>query len=329
AEVLHRNLQENGVPRRARFIANLANLNEQAARVPRLSNRLMGGRFAARMLKKWLGIHPQRSLPQLSTQTLRHWFKRHQPHENAGKQGTVYFFCDEFTNFLDAPVGIAAIELLERLGYTVELPEHAESGRAAISQGLLDRGKVCATQNVTSFADLLGEDRVLIGVEPSALLTFRDEYPALVDPELRGVAERVGRQTLLMDEFLSRLLEQQQVGSQLFTRAPLTIHLHGHCHQKALSSMRDTIRMLQLPANYRVKLIPAGCCGMAGAFGFEHEHYEVSMKVGELVLFPAIRDLDATQVIVAGGTSCRHQILDGTGRVAWHPVQVLREACEA
>ena len=329
AEVLHRNLRENGVPRRARFIANLAKLNEQAARVPRLSNRLMGGRFAARMLKKWLGIHPQRSLPQLSTQTLRHWFRRHRPHENAGKQGTVCFFCDEFTNFLDAPVGIAAIELLERLGYAVELPQHAESGRAAISQGLLDRGKVCATQNVTLFADLLGEDRVLIGVEPSALLTFRDEYPALVDPELRGVAERVGRQTLLMDEFLSRLLEQQQVGSQLFTRAPMTIHLHGHCHQKALSSMRDTIRMLQLPVNYRVKLIPAGCCGMAGAFGFEHEHYKVSMQVGELVLFPAIRDLDAKQVIVAGGTSCRHQILDGTGRVALHPVQVLREACKA
>ncbi|MDG2013763.1 MAG: FAD-linked oxidase C-terminal domain-containing protein [Pirellulaceae bacterium] len=326
AEVLYRNLQDNGVPRRARFIANLASLNERAARVPWLSNRLMGGRFATRLLKKYLSIHPQRSLPTLSKQTLRRWFKRHQPHENAGKQGTVCFFCDEFTNFLDAPVGIAAIELLERLGYRVELPQHAESGRAAISQGLLDQGKACATQNVTLFDDLLGDEQVLIGVEPSALLTFRDEYPGLVDPQLREVAHRVGRKALLLDEFLSRLLDQQKVGAPLFTQSPMKIYLHGHCHQKALSSMRDTIRMLQLPSNYQVKLIPAGCCGMAGAFGFEDEHYEISMQVGELVLFPAIRELDTNQVIAAGGTSCRHQILDGTGRVALHPVQVLRQA---
>jgi Fe-S oxidoreductase len=326
AEFLYHYQSARGIPRRAKWIAGVTAWHRTASRFSGVSNRIVSNGLTSRLLKKILGIHPQRSLPEIYPTTLRAWFADHRPDAAAGRAGTVYFFCDEFTNLVDVPVGIAAIELLERLGYQVILTEHAESGRAAISQGLLEQAKQCAEDNVGIFGPLLDDARPLIGVEPSALLTFRDEYPALVDKVRRKQAQQVARCALLIDEFVSRLITESKITSSLFTTNPLNIRLHGHCHQRALSSLRDTLRMLQLPRNFHAKLIPAGCCGMAGAFGYEQEHYEISMKIGELVLFPAIRLESSDTVIAATGTSCRHQIRDGTRRTALHPVQILRDA---
>ncbi|MGI9516928.1 MAG: FAD-binding and (Fe-S)-binding domain-containing protein [Pirellulaceae bacterium] len=317
----------HGIPRRARLVAGFAKAQARASKLPHMSNWFSSNRLTSGAFKRFAGFHPARSLPQVHRESLRQWFARHTVHDNAGKQGMVLFFCDEFTNFIDVPVGIAAIELLERLGYAVEMPEHEESGRGAISQGLLHEARSLAQANVDLLGRLTdGNELPIVGVEPSALLTLRDEYPDLVGDTVREQAMAVARKSLLIDEFISQLIEQSRVDASMFVEDGATIRLHGHCHQKALSSMRDTIRMLQLPRNYQVKMIPSGCCGMAGAFGYEVEHYDLSMQIGELVLFPTVRDEVANSIIAAPGTSCRHQIFDGTGRKAFHPVQILHDA---
>lgn len=326
SEVQHQRMLDGGLSRRAKFFADFSRLNQLASLFPWLSNRLLRPGGVSRWVKRRYGIHSDRSLPPLSSRSLRRWFKRHQVFGDAGKHGRVFLFCDEFTNYLDAEVGISAVELLERLGFEVVIPNHRESGRAAISQGMLDHAKACAVENVNCFSTAMRPDDVLIGLEPSAILTFRDEYPALVGQNLQTQARQLSEQVLMFDEFVSGLLSQHKISGEVFTLRAETIYLHGHCHQKALASMRDTIRMLQLPRNYQVKMIPAGCCGMAGAFGYEEEHYDISMKIGELVLFPAVRRVESHQLLAAAGTSCRHQILDGTGRIARHPVQILRDA---
>jgi Fe-S oxidoreductase len=240
--------------------------------------------------------------------------------------GRVYFFCDEFTNYNDLSAGIAAIELLELLGYEVLLPLHRESGRAALSKGLLRKAKVLAEENIRCLAPIITESEPLLGIEPSALLSFRDEYPALVDPSQRDVARSLAPNCLLLEEFIAREAASGRISPDQFTKNSQIIHLHGHCHQKALASIDSTVTMLSLPENYSVEVIPSGCCGMAGSFGYEVEHYDLSMKIGELVLFPSVRKLSQEILIAAPGTSCRHQIHDGTARKALHPAEILRAA---
>ncbi len=326
AEFLQQYYDANGVPRRTRMIAGFARSMAWAAKTPRLSNWLLSTQWTSNLIKRFNGFAAQRTLPKLHATTLRAWFRQHQPHSNAGSQGAVNLFCDEFTNYNDVPVGIATVELLETLGFEVILPEHGESGRSAISKGLLRRAKALADQNVRQLASGVNADRPLIGIEPSALLSFRDEYPVLVSPELRADARKLAEHCLLIDEWIDRMIQNQRIDSKRFTDRKQLIRLHGHCHQKALSSLAATVRMLQLPQHYSVKLIPSGCCGMAGSFGYEVEHYDVSMQIGELVLFPTVRTEPDSVIIAAGGTSCRHQILDGTGRIAQHPVEILRQA---
>ncbi len=174
--------------------------------------------------------------------------------------------------------------------------------------------------------DIVTEDIPLVGIEPSAVLTFRDEYPELVGSSLAEAATSLGKNALLFEEFICREVDKGNITSDMFTGKPLKILLHGHCQQKAIASTTPTIRMLSLPSGYSVEEIPSGCCGMAGAFGYEKEHYDLSMKIGEMVLFPAVREAAAATVLVAPGTSCRHQIADGTGKKALHPVEVMYEA---
>jgi Fe-S oxidoreductase len=176
--------------------------------------------------------------------------------------------------------------------------------------------------------DLISEETPLIGIEPSAILTFRDEYPDLVSEELVEDAKKLAKNALMIDEFIAREIDKKKINSKQFTANSKLIKLHGHCQQKAIGSLIPTKKMLSLPQNYTVQLIPSGCCGMAGSFGYEKEHYELSMKIGELVLFPTVRQQPDEVVIAAPGTSCRHQIHDGTGRKALHPVEILWEALE-
>ncbi|MET0946532.1 MAG: FAD-binding oxidoreductase, partial [Flavobacterium sp.] len=170
------------------------------------------------------------------------------------------------------------------------------------------------------------EDGILIGIEPSAILTFRDEYPDLCRGDLKAKAKLFGTKTFLIEEFLAKELEAGRITSDSFTDKIERVRMHGHCFQKALSSLVPLKKILTLPKNYTVLNIPSGCCGMAGSFGYEKEHYDISMKIGELVLFPTIRSEEHATLISASGTSCRHQIADGTGRKAQHPVEILYKA---
>jgi FAD/FMN-containing dehydrogenase/Fe-S oxidoreductase len=319
AEFLQHYYDANGVPLRSRLIANFTRSARLGALAPGIYNRLM----KSSSLKKLIGFAPERSMPLLHKTTLRKWWSKH-PRATSTKK--VYLFCDEFTNYNDPETGIKAILLLEKLGYEVVIPEHLESGRTWLSKGLVREAKKIVDANIRLLGGLITDDTPLIGIEPSAILTFRDEYPDLVAPELLEAAQSIAQNSFLIDDFLAREADRGVIGSSQFTQEKRAVLLHGHCQQKALSSVAGSVKMLSLPANYTVTTIPSGCCGMAGSFGYEREHYAISQQIGELVLLPAVRKQDASVIIAAPGTSCRHQIKDGTGRKALHPVEVLYDA---
>ena len=215
---------------------------------------------------------------------------------------------------------------MDLLGYTVKFIDHAPSGRAQFSKGLLDQASSYARQNISIFYPISAENKI-IGIEPSCILSFRDEYPKLFKGEEKMKAEKVAQACMTIEEFLYQEIQKGNITAAQFDDTSRDIWIHGHCHQKALSKVDYTAFILGLPSNHKVSVIPSGCCGMAGSFGYEKEHYDVSMKIGELVLFPAIRKTETSTKIIAAGTSCRHQIKDGTNREAWHPVELLFEAC--
>jgi len=330
AEFLQHYYDANGIPLRTRLIAYITTINRMGSRLPWLFNFFLENSFFSGITRKLLGFAPLRNIPVLYKTTLRSWIRSYPQRINEPVKGSVNLFADEFTNFNDVEIGIKAVKLLNVLGYKVIIPGTGESGRTFISKGLIRKAKTIATNNVMSLKDKVTEENPLIGIEPSAILSFRDEYPELVDHALRDDTNNLAKNCLLFDEFIQREIDKESIPalafSDLFTKEKRTIRLHGHCHQKALASIEPTKTMLSLPENYTVDVIPSGCCGMAGSFGYEKEHYGVSMKVGELVLFPAIRKSEDDVIIVAPGTSCRHQIFDGTGRIALHPVEVLFEA---
>jgi len=237
---------------------------------------------------------------------------------------TVYLFNDEFTNFLDAKIGIDTLELLSKLNYRVKIIENHESGRSHISKGFLEEAKVLANKNINLFKDLISDETPLIGIEPSAILSFRDEYLRLAEDP--SAAEKFSKHCFIIEEFLKNEIVAGNIKASSFTSEEKNIKIHAHCHQKALSNSAITFNILNLPVNYKVTIISSGCCGMAGSFGYEKEHYEISMNIGEQSLFPAVRKSSSETIIAANGTSCRHQIFDGTKREAKHPVSVLREA---
>ena len=215
---------------------------------------------------------------------------------------------------------------MKNLGYDVIIPNHVDSGRAYLSKGLLKDAQKLANQNVKLLKDVVTEETPLIGIEPSAILTFRDEYPDLIEANLVESAKKLAQNVLMIDEFIAREIDAKRITAESFTSEKRLIKLHGHCQQKAVASLTPTKKILSLPKNYEVHIIPSGCCGMAGSFGYEKEHYDLSMKIGELILFPTVRKQPEEVIIAAPGTSCRHQIHDGTGRKALHPVEILWQA---
>ena len=324
AEFLQHYYDGHGVPFRALAVANITRLNRIGSILPGLYNFMAKSRTISGIMKKSLGMAPRRPLPTLSPYPFTTWFKRYdqQIHDDH-LQRKVYLFVDEFTEFNDAHVGIAAVKLFNALGHRVLVAGEAESGRTYLSKGLVRRAKGLAIENVVIYKDKVTDDVPLVGIEPSAILSFRDEYPDLVAPELKEDALRLAKNCLMFDEFFMREVKAGRISQNQFSDKKMKIKLHGHCHQKALSSTGPTKEMLTFPENYSVEEIPSGCCGMAGSFGYEKEHYELSIKIGELVLFPAVREAEKDTVIAAPGTSCRHQIKDGTGREALHPVEVM------
>jgi FAD/FMN-containing dehydrogenase/Fe-S oxidoreductase len=326
AEFLQHYYDANGIPLRSWLIANITSINRIGSFLPGLFNFFQKNSFFSGIIKNLLGFAPKRNIPTLYKTTLVVWMNNYSQ-VVAEKKGKVFLFADEFSNYNDVEIGMKAVKLLNKVGYEVEIPQAVESGRTYLSKGLIRKAKKIANKNIELLKDRITAESPLIGIEPSAILTFRDEYPELADPALKETALNLAKNALLFDEFFIRLKEiNGKELTELFTRAERNLKLHGHCQQKAVASVESTLKMLSIPENFHADLIKSPCCGMAGSFGYEKEHYEVSMKVGELGLFPAIRAASAETIIAAPGTSCRHQIKDGTGRTALHPIEVLFDA---
>jgi Fe-S oxidoreductase len=329
AEFLQNFYDRHGIPLRARMVAYISKIQSLGALVPCFFNFLIRNRLLSGLFKSVVGFARERSIPGLHKKTLRKWCRKNLGSLNDSindTRGTVYIFIDEFTNYTDTPVGITAIKLLTRLKYKVSVVDHSLSGRTFFSKGLLRTARKHAIRNVEVFKDLVNQDMPLVGLEPSAILAFRDEYPELVNPELRQDAQELSQYALTIEEFLMQQMEKGVIKKEEFTSESRHILFHGHCQQKAVAATTPTNYVLSFPEHYSAEEIPSGCCGMAGSFGFEKEHYDLSMKVGELVLFPAVRMASEDSLIVAPGTSCRQQIADGTGREAYHPAEVLYDA---
>jgi FAD/FMN-containing dehydrogenase/Fe-S oxidoreductase len=337
AEFLQHYYDANGVPFRSRLIANFNNSSKLGSQMPGIYNFFLKNKFSSKLIKRFAGFAAERSIPLLYHSTLKNWYtKRLKSRSNelepaqTGLSGqgntTVYLFCDEFTNFNDVEIGIKTILLLEKMGYKVIIPQHEESGRAWLSKGLVREAKKIINRNISMLFPLISEQSPLIGIEPSAILTFRDEYIDLADDDKFESAKQLAKNVLTVEEFIAREMDNGRIVKEQFTSQKKEIKLHGHCQQKALSSIQQTLKILSFPENFDATAIPSGCCGMAGSFGYEKEHYHISMKIAELVLFPAIRSQSDEVIIAAPGTSCRHQIKDGIGRIAKHPIEILYES---
>jgi Fe-S oxidoreductase len=275
------------------------------------------------VLHNSLGISDQRSLPTLARQSLHSWFKKHATRHSPLATRKLALFHDPFTNYNTPEVGIAAVELLEAAGFEVLWPGHNNDGRPFISKGLVSEAREAAEDTLTHLAPLAEKGIPIVGLEPSSLLTLRDDYFYLMAHDER--VPLVAEQAYTFEEFIAQLADEDQL-NLTFTDEPRHILLHGHCHQKALVGTGPAIRALTLPSNYTVSEVDSSCCGMAGSFGYEAEHYEISQQMAERRLLPAVRQADPATVIVAAGVSCRQQIWHGTGRVAHHPAELLRNA---
>ena len=330
SEILQQKYDVDGMPLRSLAVSRMATVEQLGHIVWPIYNLFASWKFSSNIIKRIIKFTTERDIPTLSRVTMRKAVQREcrRQHSKATK-GKVYLFADEFTNFQEAELGLTFAKLLLHLGYEVEIPKHVESGRAAISKGNLKLAKKFALKNFNLLKDKISEQMPLIGIEPSCILSFRDEYPDLVPAELRQQALQIGRNALLFDEFIMREVEAGRITSTDFKADAVEIWLHGHCHQKALVGTEKTVQAFKLLTGAKIHVIPSGCCGMAGSFGYEKEHYQTSLAIGEMVLFPTIRKAvanadDVTPCLVsAPGTSCRQQILDGTGVHAVHPIEIL------
>lgn len=325
AEFLQHYYDENGTPFRTKMIAFSPKINQFGSNFSGIFN------LFSNLGKSFIGFSAKRKIPKVYGKTLLKYYNKNEiasfdklrmTIKNEGNK-KVYLFADEFTNLNEPEIGIKAILLLNKLRYEVIIPKHVVSGRTYFSKGLLRKAKAIAEQNVKYLSEIISENTPLIGIEPSAILAFRDEYPEIVEKSLVEKSKALAKNALMIDEFIAAEFAKGNIKVELFTSEAAEIKLHGHCQQKSIASTAPTLKMLTIPQNYKATEIPSGCCGMAGSFGYEKEHYELSMQIGELVLFPEIRKTDTKTIIAATGTSCRCQIEDGTGRKALHPVEVL------
>jgi Fe-S oxidoreductase len=329
AEFMQHWYDHHRVPLRTKLIANISHINSMGMLFPGIFNWFSSSKLTSSMLKRMLGFATKRSIPSLGKTSLRTWAGRNLESLNGTlpiDAPEVVLYVDEFTNYNDTTLGMATIRLFNRLGIKIIIMKHPVSGRTYISKGLLKKAQQIALKNVEMFSEVISSERPLVGIEPSAILGFRDEFPELVGKEMKERAASLSQHCYTIEEYLHIAFEKSIFDSSFFTKEKRKLKLHGHCQQKSIASTISSLRVLSIPENYSVEEIPSGCCGMAGSFGYEKEHYDLSMKVGELVLFPAVREADEKTIVVAPGTSCRHQIVDGTGKKALHPVEVLYNA---
>jgi FAD/FMN-containing dehydrogenase/Fe-S oxidoreductase len=328
AEFLQQNHDSKGTPMSARFFGNYQSLSRLAAILPWLTNFMMSF-FLTRALMGWLlDLAPERALPRYASRRFSKLFARHKRSEAQPQPDgpVVWLYADPFTEFTEPDIGMAAVRVLEAGGYQVELLPIEDDGRTMLSKGLVRKAKTLTQKNLQRLAPLLSEypERKVVGIEPSAILTFRDETLDLAG-EHRRTAEDLAQRSYTFEEFVDEACGEGLFQAAWSDHARPDVVLHGHCHQKALVGTEPTRRVLEI-AGYDVEVLQTGCCGMAGSFGYEADHYDVSMDIGELVLFPAVREREERIAIAAPGTSCRHQIMDGTQRDSEHPAVLLERA---
>ncbi|WP_010182122.1 FAD-binding and (Fe-S)-binding domain-containing protein [Aquimarina agarilytica] len=324
AEFLYQYNKSNSIVLRDKVFAYNDSLNRIASKTATLSNFVFTNTFTSGILKSILGIAEKRRLPVISNQALTVWLTSFlETRVVTSPVKELYLFVDEFINYQDNQLGKDVVELLTALNYKIHFLPHKQSGRALISKGFLDEAKKVVNENVKLFKDKVSSEIPLVGIEPSAILSFRDEYIRLADD--KAAAAKLSTNVLLIDEFIAKEIDKGNITSDQFSEKSLTTKLHIHCHQKSLSNTSASFKIINLPKNSKVSIITAGCCGMAGSFGYEKEHYDVSMQMGELSLFPKIRKTTTQTCISATGISCRHQIKDGTKRIAMHPISILKQ----
>src|SRR5919198_3194940 len=318
--------EAHGTPLRARLFANIERLNQVGCALAPLSTAAANLGVSRWLLEKIVGIDRRRSLPPFAPQTFERWFRRHRPTVAAASQRKVILFHDTFMNYNYPEIGKAAVAVLERAGHEVMLVAKRCCGRPMISKGMLEEARANAIHNVNVLAPYAAQGMPIIGCEPSCLLTLRDEYPDLVaDAQVESVAAT----SFMIEEFLATLHARGELDLP-FKDVKRKLLLHGHCHQKALIGTGPSLTVLQLPPGFEVEDVDSGCCGMAGSFGFEREHYDISKAIGARRLFPAVEakrtatngDFD----VVAAGVSCRQQVEHFTGKRPKHLVEVLAEA---
>ncbi len=321
-EFLYQYHQKHGLPLRDRMFGHIETLSKLGSATAPLSNWMLGTLPMRWLLQQGLAINCKRTLPHFVSQPFERWFKRRMSSaKSSGDRPKVALFHDTFMNYNYPHIGMAAVQVLEAAGYEVILTNKKCCGRPFISKGMLRQARECARHNVENLAALAEAGIPIIGCEPSCILTFREEYPDMLRDQR---ADFLAKNTFLMEEFI---LSQHKAGKLdlPLKEAQLPLLLHGHCHAKALVGIEPTVAMLKLIPQAQLEVVDSGCCGMAGSFGFEKEHYQISLAMGRRKLFEAIESGDSERQVVAAGVSCRQQIEHGTGRQAKHPVEVMAE----
>ncbi|MDR0971423.1 MAG: FAD-binding protein [Bacteroidales bacterium] len=340
SEFLQHYYNVNGVPLNIILINNLTLFQRIGSLFPKGYNFFMNNPFSSLLIKKILKFAPQRRLPLLNEKTLGQLFQKSIlkgeissektfNNRNIKYKKTIYFFFDEFSSYQDSLIAHKAILLLNSLGYIVKKAPIRESGRISFSKGMIRRAKRLVNRNISNLKEIITKDTPLIGIEPSTILSFRDEYPLLLYKKNKDEkTKQVLDNAFLFDEFLSLEADIGNIRSEDFTKRKENILLHGHCQQKALIGTKFMEKILSLPKNYTIQTIPSGCCGMAGSFGYEKKHYELSKTIGSQILFPAINNAKEDVIISAPGTSCREHIYHFTNKKPLHPIEILYNARE-
>jgi FAD/FMN-containing dehydrogenase/Fe-S oxidoreductase len=321
AEFLQHYFDTHGVDRRSWWMARFEKIQRMASWWPELYNFGVRNPLLSSWIKDFMKMAPQRSLPLQASQTLRRWARKQEIALTKARK--VYLLADEFTNYHDLRIGQTAYHLLQSLGYEVHVLNLPESGRAALSKGLLRHAKRLAHLTLERIQVEIDPHIPVVGIEPAALLTYRDEYPDLVGSEWKEKALLWSKQCLMIEEFIVDQHQKGHISSLSFGTYARKVLLHTHCYQKALGISHLTEQMLQLIPEIQIDHLPTGCCGMAGSFGYEKEHYQVSMQIAELVLLPSIRKEQDNACVAAPGHSCRHQIKDALDTQALHPLEIL------
>jgi len=322
SEFLYHYQEEHGYLIRTKVFGCIDKLNGMAAKLPSVSNWMMKG--PGKLFTEALGIDHRRTMPAYAKQRFSAWFaERQKAGEYLQSSQKVVLFNDTFNEFNTPHIGQSAVAVLERCGYEVIVPERACCGRPLLSKGMLRQAKRYAEKLIATLEPYADKDIAIVGLEPSCIFSLVDEYPDLVDPGKVELARKLAKQCYSFCDFVS-----ERIQPEWFSDSDVEVRLHGHCHQKALRGTSKTMQALKVVAGDRVQELNTGCCGMAGSFGYEKEHYDFSMQVGETRLFPALRELSADAVVVADGMSCRTQIKDGVARKAIHIAEFLAQQLE-